>query len=208
MTGFGQEVRWSCLFLVFIYCLYCDKKVALIDHIESRLKSDPVARRVLEMVKVATHELDNQALEQILIGHMMAICGEANQIFRDLSQFDYGIDGEVEFKDGSGKPGGRKIYVQLKSGDSHLRQRKGDRKIIFDIKNPRHIEYWQTQPCHVWLVIRDGDGTIRWMDVTRYLKRRKNKDSRQIVFAGEKLDARAVWGLRDTFYPPPGRGAV
>jgi hypothetical protein len=72
----------------FIYCTKCDKKVPLIDHIEQQLATDPVARRVFDMDEKASQELDTQALEQILIGHMMAICGEANQIFRDLSQFD------------------------------------------------------------------------------------------------------------------------
>ena len=33
---------------------------------------------------------------------MMAIAGEANQIFRPTSMFDHGIDGEVEFKDNDG----------------------------------------------------------------------------------------------------------
>src|SRR4029077_8110865 len=44
--------------------------------------------------------------------------------------------------------------------------------------------------------------TIRWMNLTRYLKSRKNKTSRQIVFEGERLDMQAVWKLRDRFYPP------
>ena len=64
----------------------------------------------------ATQELDAQALEQILIGHMQAVCREANQIFRVLTKFDYSVDGEVEFKDGGSKASGKKIYVQLKSG--------------------------------------------------------------------------------------------
>jgi hypothetical protein len=50
------------------------------------------------MEETATRELDTQALEQILIGHMMAVCGEANQIFRPVTMLDDGIDGEVEFK--------------------------------------------------------------------------------------------------------------
>ena len=37
------------------------------------------------MDEMATRELDTQALEQILIGHMMAIAGEANQIFRPVT---------------------------------------------------------------------------------------------------------------------------
>ena len=100
----------------FIICQECDEKVALIDFIEQRLNSDPVAHKILAMDETATRELDTQALEQILIGHMMAISGEANQIFRPVTKFDYGIDGEVEFKDNDGKASGKKIYVQLKSG--------------------------------------------------------------------------------------------
>ena len=67
---------------------------------------------------------------------MMAICGEANQIFRELTRFDYGIDGEVEFKRNDGSASGKKIYVQLKSGASYLRTRKSDEQEIFDVKNP------------------------------------------------------------------------
>ena len=91
----------------------------------------------------------------------------------------------------------RAPYVQLKSGDSHLRERKRDETLIFDIKNPRHLTYWVEQPCDVYLVIRDGEGVIRWMDVTAYLKARPDKTSKQIVFAGERLDAGAVLRVRD-----------
>lgn len=118
----------------FITCQNCDKKVQLIDFIEQRLKSDPVARRILAMEQTATQQLDTQSLEQILIGHMMAICGEASQVFRTVSMFDYGIDGELEFKDNAGQPSGRKIYVQLKSGSSYQRTRRKDGREIFDVK--------------------------------------------------------------------------
>jgi GTPase SAR1 family protein/RNase P subunit RPR2/Fe2+ or Zn2+ uptake regulation protein len=181
----------------FVFCPECGKKVPFLDHIEQRLGSDPVARRVLAMEQTDQRERDTQALEQILIGHMMAICGEANQIFRPVTMFDYGIDGEVEFKGNDGQASGRKIYVQLKSGGSYLRTRKSDRQEVFDVKNPRHLEFWVNQPVDVYLVIRDAEETIRWMNVTRYLKARADKQSRQIVFEGEKLDAPAVWRMRD-----------
>ncbi len=185
----------------FITCLNCDEPVPFRDHIEERLASDPVAREVVAMDERATQELDAQALEQILTGHMQAICGEANQIFRELTRFDYGIDGEVEFKDDAGKASGKKIYVQLKSGKSHLRRRKSDHKEIFDVENTRHLEYWVSQPVDVYLVIRDAEETIRWMNLTRYLRDRKDKASRQIVFGGEKLDFEAIWRVRDAFFP-------
>ena len=189
----------------FIICQGCDEKVELIDFIEQRLKSDPVARKILAMEEAATRKLDTQALEQILIGHMMATCGEANQVFRPVSMFDYGIDGEVEFRDNSGQPSGKKIYVQLKSGNSYLRTRQKDGREVFDVKNDRHLEYWVSQPVDVYLVVRQseertGEEAIRWMNVTRYLKDRKDKKSRQIIFDGEDLNMQAVWKLRDEFF--------
>nr|VFJ42940.1 MAG: WD domain-containing protein, G-beta repeat-containing protein [Candidatus Kentron sp. DK] len=201
----------------FIYCQACDEKVPLQDLIEQRLQSDPVARRILAMEEHATRQLDNQAREQRLLGHMMAVCNDANQIFRPVQMFDYGIDGEVEFKDDNGEPSGKRIYLQLKSGDSYLRTRKGDGKEVFDVKNARHLAYWQNQPVDVYLVIgqdkehqepgapergrgehgKDGRGIVRWMNVSRYLKEREDKDSRQIVFDGEEVTLGAIWRVRD-----------
>jgi hypothetical protein len=108
-----------------------------------------------------------------------------------------------------GRASGKKIYVQLKSGNSYLRTRKADGKEVFDVKNDRHLEYWVNQPVDVYLIIRQTDETsgeeaIRWMNVTRYLKARKDKQSRQIVFQGEKLDMAAVWRVRDEFFPAAG----
>ncbi|NTV51179.1 MAG: TIR domain-containing protein [Geobacteraceae bacterium] len=183
-----------------IVCQKCRTEVELIDFIEQRLKSDPVAQKILAMEQTATRQLDTQALEQILIGHIMAIAGEANQIFRLVTMFDYGIDGEVEFKDNDGKASGKKIYVQLKSGNSYLRTRKGDGREVFDVTNDRHLDYWVSQPVDVYLVIRQKDETIRWMNVTSYLKNRKETRSRQIIFEGKKLDATAMWKVRDQFF--------
>lgn len=189
-----------------IVCQKCRKEVELIDFIERRLKSDPIAQKIQAMESTTTRALDTQALEQILFGHVQAITGEANQIFRKLNEFDYGIDGEVEFKDNKGKASGRKIYVQLKSGDSHLRLRKSDGKEIFDVRDERHLVYWVSQPVDVFLVVRQSDevsggSVIRWMNLTRYLKTRKDKQSRQIHFDGEPLTMEAIWRLRDGFFP-------
>lgn len=203
----------------FINCQECDDvKVPFVDFIEQRLKSDPIARQILAMDATATRKLDTQALEQILIGHMLAVCGEANQVFRPVTMADYGVDGEVEFRDHEGKASGKKIYVQLKSGDSYLRLRKADGKEVFDVQQERHLGYWVSQPVDVYLVIRQtdevsGGSSIRWMNLTRYLKSRRDKQSRQIIFDGEPLTMEAVWRLRDEFFPrrtgtPQKRGRV
>ena len=56
-------------------------------------------------------------------------------------------------------------------------------------------------------VIRDAEETIRWMNVTRYLKQRQDKQSRQIVFGGGRLDAPAVWRVRDAYVARSGSSA-
>jgi small GTP-binding protein len=190
----------------FITCQGCDKPVPFKDHIEKRLASDPVARKVLKMEQTERQQRDTQSEEQGLIGHMLTICADANAIFRPVTIFDYGIDGEVEFKDPkTGEASGRKIYVQLKSGNSYLRSRKRDGKEIFDVTNDRHLQYWQNQPVDVYLVVRQhdemrGEDVIRWMNVSAYLKQRQDAQSKQLIFSGEKLDFAAVWRVRDGLF--------
>ena len=62
---------------------------------------------------------------------------------------------------------------------------------------PRHLEYWQSQPVDVYLVIRDAEKTIRWMNVSEYLRDRPDKESRQIVFEGSELTTEEIWLVRD-----------
>jgi hypothetical protein len=155
------------------------------------------------MDKIATRQLDAQALEQILVGHVLAVTGEANQIFRMRTQFDDGIDGEIEFKNNDGKASGKKIYLQLNSGN--LRTRNSG-KMVFDVHIERQLNFWLNQPADVYLVIRQtnerrGEPKIQWMNVTRYVKSRKNPNSRQIVFTGEDLTMESVWRVRDEFFP-------
>ena len=64
-------------------------------------------------------------------------------------------------------------------------------------KSERHLDDRISQPVEVSLVIRQqdeigSDGTIRCMNVVRSLKNCQSKSSRQILFAGEKLDMETV----------------
>ena len=159
-----------------IYCQVCDDghRVLLFDKLEELFQSPKTAERAEEWRQEAQAVMDSQSLEQILLGHVHAIAGEAGQIWRATSFGDWGIDGEIEFKDHKGQATGRRIYLQLKSGNSYLETRKKDGAEIFRIKNDRHAEYWMSQPCPVWLVIRTTDersgSSIRWMDLSAYLR--------------------------------------
>ena len=179
-----------------ILCGMCEERVTLIDLIEEKFASDEFLRAVQKMDAQAQINLDNESRELILVGHAFSIAGEAGQIFRPIPNSDWGIDGEIEFKNDRGQASGRRVYLQLKSGDSYLRTRKSDDEEIFRIKNPRHAEYWQAHEYPVMLVIRTSDGKIRWMNVTDYL-RQHGTATRQIVFEGEPFTALNVARLRD-----------
>ncbi len=131
------------------------------DLIEQKFASDEFERRVREMEEQARTNIDNESRELILVGHAFAISGEAGQIFRPTHNSDCGIDGEIEFKDYNGRASGRRVYLQLKSGDSYLYQRERDGAEVYTVKNPRHADYWQQQAYPVMLVIRTSDGSIR-----------------------------------------------
>jgi hypothetical protein len=96
---------------------------------------------------------------------------------------------EIEFKDDEGKPTAKKLYLQLKSGDSHLRKRQGDGAEIFQIHHEDHAAYWMSQAYPVFLVIADSKGEVRWMEIRDYLKCESNngkKRVKHIVFHGER----------------------
>lgn len=184
-----------------IPCVYCDKPIPLQDLIETKFNEDRFLRRVQELDHQADINLDNESRELILIGHAFAVAGEAGQIFRPTPNSDWGIDGEIEFKNNQGRASGKRIYLQLKSGDSYLTERKRDNKEVFTVKHQRHLDYWQAHEYPIYLVIRTSEGTIRWMNVTKYLRNRLDKTSQQIVFDGEPFNATTLRRVWDNLVP-------
>jgi small GTP-binding protein len=180
-------------------CVHCDARIPLYDLIEKKFNEDEFLRKVQALDAQADINLDNESRELILVGHMITTCAEGGQIYRGYTNSDHGIDGEIEFKNNKGKATGKKLYVQLKAGDSYMYERKKDEKEIFKIKNERHIEYWQEQVCDVYLVHRRSDGVIRWMNVSEYLRKRKDKEKKQIVFEGEPFTVYTLLELRDKY---------
>ena len=60
-------------------CQECDEKVPFIDFIEPRLKSDPVARKILAMDETAIRELDTLALEQNEVSRSLSALNNQRQ---------------------------------------------------------------------------------------------------------------------------------
>ncbi|MDB6122972.1 MAG: WD-repeat protein [Pedosphaera sp.] len=177
-----------------VFCPDCGKQIVLRDVIEEKFDSPAVKEQAHEMENEAQTEIDNESRELMAVYHTGFIVAEAGQIYRGYTNSDHGIDGEIEFKDDHGRASGKRLYVQLKSGDSYLKKRQRDEAEVFQIKNPRWADYWQQQAYAVMLVIRTSDGEIRWMDVSAYLKREsaKGKTVKQIIFTGERFDAMSV----------------
>jgi WD40 repeat protein/DNA-directed RNA polymerase subunit RPC12/RpoP len=181
-----------------VFCGRCGKKIVLDDVIERRFGDEETARQAREMQEQAQAVLDSESKELILVGHSYVIAGEAGQIYRQYTNSDHGIDGEIEFKNAKGEAASTLLYIQLKSGDSYLTTRK-DGTEIFTIKKPRHVEYWRMRKYPVMLVVRTSDGRIRWMDVRDYLQREHDagRAVKQIVFNGDPFTAATVRTMRD-----------
>ena len=65
-------------------------------------------------------------------------------------------------------------------------------------------EYWGIQPDPVMLVIRTSDGTVRWMNVTDYVRHYtelRGRVPKQIEFEGEPFTALSLARLRNKFLP-------
>jgi small GTP-binding protein len=183
-----------------ILCVKCEKRVPLWDDLEERFADPEIHQLVLELDKQSQRVLDSADKERTLVGEVVSTVSLAGQICRELTVGDNGIDMEIEFKSETGTATGRKLYLQLKSGDSYLKKRKRDGAEIFKIEKARHVSYWMNQAFPVLLVIRNSEGEVRWMEVRDWLKRATDngtKPVRQIVFEGERFDVMSVRRWRD-----------
>jgi small GTP-binding protein len=183
-----------------IMCVKCEKRVPLWDELEQCFASPEIQRRVRDMQAESAIVLDNESKERALVGEVISTVALAGQISREFNVSDHGIDMEIEFKDEHYEAMGQKLYLQLKSGDSYLRERKGDGAEIFTIKDERHARYWMAQAFPVLLVIRTSEGEVRWMEVRDWLKRESGKGKarvKQIVFEGERFDVMSVRRWRE-----------
>ena len=186
-----------------IGCLNCDdpgKRVPLWDELEKRFASPELKQRVKELQEQSQLKLDNESKERALVGEVISTVANAGQFSRELTVSDHGIDMEIEFKHDDGTASGKKIYLQLKSGDSYLSQRKRDGVEIFKIDKERHVKYWMDQAFPVMLVIRNSEGEVRWMDVRDWLRKATENGSKkvtQIEFKAERFDLMSIRRLRE-----------
>jgi hypothetical protein len=182
-----------------IRCVECEGYVELFDEIEKRFGSAEIRAKARSWEIQGQVDFDNQCNVLIMESEVKKIVGQANQIVRSVPTRDEGIDAEIEFTDDESRGTGRRLYLQLKAGNSYLRVRKGDGVEIFDIKEPRWAEYWQQQAYPVMLVVRTSNGVIRWMDVSAVLKERTRQGEtniRSIEFRAEPFTVESLFRKR------------
>jgi small GTP-binding protein len=197
-----------------VECDICEKRFGLWDDLEILFASDDVRKEVEGLQAIDTIRLDSRRKGKLLALEVSSRITSADQkCFEIPGTEDEGIDMELEFTDDNGKGTGKRLYLQLKSGNSHLRKRK-DEVEIFAIKDQRWVDYWMKQSHPVMLVIgtfaQDDERSmgspklefdeVRWMEISSYLKRESQngkKPVKQIEFKGERLDMTSVRRWRD-----------
>jgi hypothetical protein len=188
-----------------ILCVSCEQRVPLWDKLEQYFASDEVRERVSQLQTESDLVLDSESKDRALVGDVISTVALAGQTIEEYSAKRYGIDMEIEFKDDEGKLTAKKLYLQLKSGDSHLRKRD-DGTEVFPIHHKDHAKYWMEQAYPVFLVIGNSEGNVRWMEIRDYLKRESEggkKQVKQIVFTGERFDVMSVrrWREKALLHP-------
>ena len=183
-----------------IICVVCEKRVPLWDELEQCFASPETQWQVHKLQEQSAIVLDNESKDRALVGEMISTVALAGELCREFNVSDHGIDMEIEFKDDDRESTGEKLYLQLKSGDSYLRERKNDGTEVFTIKDKGYARYWMESKFPVLLVIRNAEGEVHWMEVSDWLKRASDggkKPVKQIIFEGERFDVMAVRRWRD-----------
>lgn len=137
--------------------------------------------------------LDERSRERLLVGEVTSFVSSAGQICREFAG-DRGLDMEVEFIGEDGRATGERVYLVLKSGDSHLRAHRGGKE-AFMTPNAELLKYWMAQAFPIMLIIGTSDGTIRWMEIRNRLKDVTNngeKHVKLIVFEGQEFGTKVV----------------
>lgn len=197
-----------------VECDICEKRFNLWDDLEILFASDEVREQVEGLQAIDAVRLDSRRKGKLLALEVISRITSADQkCFEIPGTEDEGIDIQLEFTDDDGKGTGKLLFLQLKSGNSHLRKRK-DGVEVFAIKEQRWVDYWLKQTQPVMLVIgtfaRDDERSlgrdklefdeVRWMEISSYLKRESQngkKPVKQIEFKGERLDMTSVRRWRD-----------
>ena len=106
--------------------------------------------------------VDTSRTERIGVNKAALILSQMGLIFRETSNSDIGIDGQIEEVDEYCSATGRVMAVQIKSGKSYLHEKDDGWRFYVD---EAHKNYWRLFPIPVMLLVHNTeDGNIYFLD--------------------------------------------
>lgn len=122
----------------------------------------------------------NYAIERKGIAAVQTRVAELEQIWRETSTGDFGIDGHIEFIDENGEPTGMMVGVQVKSGKSYF---VGETE--FDLSfsaNEKHQKYWEHYPVPVILIVHHPERLETfWVDARQEFRTGKASSNKVTI---------------------------
>lgn len=101
---------------------------------------------------------------------VLAVATELNRlglVWRETPMADVGIDGQIELTDDEGRPTGRLVAAQIKSGDSYFRDGEDEWRFT---PQEKHRLYWERFPLPVLLFLHSAAEGTYWVDVRQALR--------------------------------------
>lgn len=122
----------------------------------------------MEILPKYTSESKQELLGVFKVALMLT---ELGFIFRQTSNTDVGIDGQIEYVNKAGEATGKIAAVQIKSGDSYLKENKADKNNWIFYPAEKHKAYWEMFPIPVILLVYSPSrDKIYFIDVRYFLK--------------------------------------
>lgn len=113
----------------------------------------------------------NYFQEQEGILAVQAAAFSLRSVWRPTPNADLGIDGQLELIAESGETTGKIVAVQIKSGDSYVKNNDGHDIVYYP--GDKHRSYWANFPIPVILAIHDPKARrVNWVDARSYLRHR------------------------------------
>lgn len=100
--------------------------------------------------------------ERMGVTFVQSQCASFGYIFREQNIGDYGIDAHIEIVE-SGQATGKIIAVQIKSGESYLKEANEERIVFRSDLN--HLDYWLNHALPVLIVLYSPDKKMAYWQV-------------------------------------------
>ncbi|MER8746598.1 DUF4365 domain-containing protein [Mesorhizobium sp. M1004] len=122
-------------------------------------------------------------------------------VFRPQPVADFGIDAEVEQAD-FGHPNGKILKLQIKSGASYFREKKGGNYIFRG--ESRLLRYWLNHNVPVFVILHNPEtGLIIWQKVDANRRQETKKGWAMDIPEANTLDESAKWNFENSVTSDP-----